>query len=261
MPAPHVGRWAEKYAPVEDISDNDLWHGDIGPDRTSKSRSGYYGSVSFVDEKIGMILAALEKRGLLDNTLILFAGDHGDMLGDHNLWRKSYPYEGSTHIPMIMRWPANMGMENSRGKAISRPVEHRDVLPTFLDTAGAAIPDGLDGRSLLKLVRGETADWREYIDLEHNVCYSEVNHWNALTDGRWKYIFHAFDGSQQLFDLETDPYELNDLTQDPSYNDILEAWRRRMVDHLSERGEGFVSNCDLIPRPNGMLYSPNYPAG
>ncbi|GAG48242.1 unnamed protein product, partial [marine sediment metagenome] len=99
--------------------------------------------------------------------------DHGDMLGDHHLWRKTYAYEGSAKIPMLLRWPKSMEMEHQRGKTLRQPVELRDVLPTFLDAAGAPIPNHLDGKSMLELVRGNTKNRRLYIDLEHSMCYSK----------------------------------------------------------------------------------------
>jgi len=258
MPAPSVGKWAAKYAPG-DKSDPNSWHGDFGLDQVRKSRQGYYGSVSFIDEQVGFILEALEKRGILDNTLIVFTADHGDMLGDHNLWRKTYAYEGSARVPMLIKWPKSMGMENRRGATASQPVELRDVLPTFLDAAGAPAKAKLDGASLLDIVRGKAGNWREYIDLEHTICYSPQNHWNALCDGRWKYIYHANDGSQQLFDLASDPGELTDLSADPKHAAELKTWRQRMIEHLSERGPAWVRDGDLIPRPDKILYSPNYP--
>jgi len=259
MPKPFIGNWASKYAEHPDPAPYTLWHGDLGVAQAKRSRRGYYGSVSYIDEQIGRILNALKQQGMYDNTLIIFTADHGDMLGDHHLWRKSYAYEASAQIPMILRWPQNMGMDDQRGKSLLQPTELRDILPTFLDAAGAAIPDHLDGKSLLDLVRGNTDIWRPYIDLEHDICYSKENHWNALTDGRFKYVFHAYDGNEQLFDLKNDPNEIYDLAGDPEHKQTLMEWRQRMVEHLSERGEFFVSNGRLNPRPERMLYSPNFP--
>ncbi len=92
------------------------------------------------------------------------------------------------------------------------------------------------------------------------MCYSRENHWNALTDGRIKYIFHALDGEQQLFDLERDPGECRDLASDPAHAATLRLWHGRMVKHLEERGAPFVVAGDLAKRPESMLYSPLYPA-
>ncbi len=257
MPEAVVGKWAERYRQRSGAG-YDIWHGDLGREQIQHSRRGYYGSISFIDEQIGRILEALEERGWLDETLILFTSDHGDMTGDHHLWRKSYAYEASARIPMLLRWPAGL-VGAQRGRVSREPVELRDVLPTFLEAAGVQIPEGSDGRSLLALARGDTEGWREYIDLEHDVCYSPENHWNALTDGRTKYIFHVLDGEEQLFDLRKDPGEQNDLASAPEWAKELRRWRNRLIAHLAERGATFVKNGTLVLRPERMLYSPNYP--
>ncbi|HZQ54492.1 MAG TPA: arylsulfatase [Bryobacteraceae bacterium] len=257
LPPAHVGKWAAKYAPRSG-SDNDIWHGDVGAAEIRTSRQGYYGSISFVDEQIGRILEALEKRHLLDETLILFLSDHGDMTGDQNLWRKSYAYEPSARIPMLVRWPTGL-LSASRGQVLSQPVEIRDVLPTFLDAAGVSEYPKLDGKSLLSLIAGKTENWRPYIDLEHGVCYSPANHWNALTDGHEKYIYHAYDGSEQFFNLKRDPHELNDLASEPSAAPRVSEWRNRMIAHLAPRGDAYVKNGRLIPRPQNIPTSPNFP--
>ena len=257
LPETKVGDWASRYAPRSSAS-NDLWHGKLAADEIRTSRQAYYGSVTFVDEQIGRILETLEQRKLLDETLILFISDHGDMLGDQNLWRKSYGYEQSAHVPMLMRPPAAMGL-GPAGQVITNPVEIRDVLPTFLDAAGAPIPESIEGRSLLQLVKTGGEGWRPYIDLEHNICYSAANHWNGLTDGRWKYLYMAMDGEEQLFHLENDPHELHDLAGLPEYQNELRMWRGRLVEHLEERGNLWVRDGKLITRPDGMMLSPNFP--
>jgi arylsulfatase len=260
MPAPVVGDWAARYAPHNVPPNPSLWHGDLGVRQAKESRRAYYASVTFIDEQVGRILAALRKRGLYDNTLILFFADHGDMLGDHHLWRKTYAYESSANIPMILRWPKSMGMDDRRGGRLPQPTELRDVLPTFLDAAAAPIPGKLDGQSLLELVRGNTKDRRPWIDLEHSMCYDQ-DHWTALTDGRFKYVYFAYDGREQLFDMTKDPGELHNLADQPTQESLLKEWRERMIQHLSERGEEFVSGGKLAIRKKRFLYSPNYPKG
>jgi arylsulfatase A-like enzyme len=257
LPPARVGKWAAKYAPRNSGRD-DIWHGDLGPAQVRRSRQGYYGSVSFVDEQIGRVLESLEKRHILDETLILFITDHGDMTGDHHLWRKSYAYQPSARIPFLMRWPTGL-VSGARGQVLPQTVELRDVLPTFLDAAGQSARGELDGRSILPLAAGKTEGWRPFIDLEHGVCYDKSNHWNALTDGREKYIYHAFDGSEQFFDLERDPHELNDLAADPAAAARLRLWRERMVAHLAPRGEAYVKGGKLVPRPDEPSTSPNFP--
>jgi len=127
-------------------------------------------------------------------------------------------------------------------------MELRDVLPTFLEAAGTSPAHPIDGRSLLPLVSGKDTSWRPWLDLEHGPCYSNENHWNALTDGRYKYIFHAHDAREQLFDIRRDPGETADLAGDAASSSVLRDWRQRMVEHLSTRGEHWVRGGKLIVR-------------
>lgn len=257
LPKAHVGTWAQRYAPRSSPG-YEIWHGDLGAEQVRSSRQGYYGSVSHVDEQIGRVMEALGKRGWLEETLILFVADHGEMTGDHNLWRKSYAYEPSARIPMLLRWPKGL-ITADRNVVRAQPVEIRDILPTFLDAGQAPrLEAKIDGQSLLDQLRSDFI-WRAHIDLEHDLCYSPLNHWNALTDGRMKYIFHARDGEEQLFDLRQDPHELKNLASETAYSTELAQWRERLITHLSIRGERFVKNGKLALRPESYLYSPNYP--
>lgn len=265
LPKAPAGAWAERFKPRSGPG-FDIWHGDLGAAQVRQSRQGYYACVSHVDEEIGKILAALEERGLTEDTLVVFISDHGDMLGDHYLWRKTYGYEGSAHIPMAMRWPSNF-IAAKRGQVRHEPVELRDVLPTMLDAAGVTSPIKLDGRSLLDLVADRGPAWREYIDLEHeaifspkdNAVYSPEMGWCGLTDGKTKYIHYSWNGDEQLFDLESDPGEERDLSADPGSRKRLQEWRARLVAHLSERGERYVKNGKLQTRREIYTYSPNFP--
>jgi arylsulfatase len=257
MPPPVFGAWDAVHAIHWKHPQPAIWQGDLSLAEVRRSRRGYYGSVSFVDEQIGRVLGALEKRGWLENTFIIFISDHGDMLGDHHLWRKSYAYESSARIQFIVRPPKDF--RGARGQVLDQTVELRDVLPTLVAAAGLPVPSGLDGQSVLPLLHGQTAGWRPWIDLEHNICYSPTNHYNGLTDGRIKYIYQAQKGHEQLFDLENDPDESNDLAAEPRHGELKAEWRKRLVAHLAERGAPFVVNGDLAPRPGGMLYSPHYP--
>jgi arylsulfatase len=194
LPKAVVGEWAEKKfgdydeaPPPDEKRTNPL--GNFGEQIVRESREGYYGAISFIDKQIGRILDALEKKGEMENTLILFTADHGDMMGDHHLWRKSYDYEGSARVPMIIRWPESMKLKAKRGQKFSELVELRDVLPTFLDVAGVDIPAEIEGQSLLYVLRGKKQNWRKALDLEHGTCYWPENNWTALTDERYKYIY------------------------------------------------------------------------
>jgi arylsulfatase len=253
LPEAKVGRWAARFEkPSSDRPD--IWHGKLNPRVIRNSRRAYYACISHVDEQIGRMLETLEKQKQLDQTLIVFTSDHGDMTGDHNLWRKSYAYQASARIPMIVRLPGATG-----GRVLDHPVELRDIFPTLLDAAGQQPARPLDGDSMLKLVRNPSTPWRQFIDLEHNICYAPSNNWNALTDGRTKYIFHAFNGEEQLFDLQKDPHELNDLSKVVESDQLLRLWRQRLLLHFEQRGEPFLVNGQLGLRPKGVPFSPNFP--
>lgn len=259
LPKANVAKWAGRYE-KRSWPANDIWHGRMPDSEIQLSRAGYYGSVTFIDEQIGHILESLDRRKMLENTLIIYTSDHGDMTGDHNLWRKSYAYEASARVPMLMRWPKGLG-GGKRAQTITQPVELRDIFATFLEASGAGSPLPIDGRSMLPLTHGKTEAWREYIDLEHGVCYDKTNQWTALTDGRQKYIFHGFSGEEQMFDLTVDRAEMNDLAGDPAHTANLRRWRQRMIEHLAPRGDQWVKGGALATREAMVQYSPLYPRG
>jgi arylsulfatase A-like enzyme len=223
-----------------------------------ESRAAYYAGIDFVDEQLGRVLDALKNRGELENTLILFTSDHGDMMGDHYLWRKYMPYEGSARVPFIIRWPEALRLKAKRGQILDHLVELRDIMPTFLDAAGLPIPANIDGQSMLDILRGNAKAWRTELDLEHGQTYFRENGWVALTDAQYKYIYFTATGDQLLFDLKQDPYETKDLAADPKKKTLLLSWRKKMIAFLSERGEPWVKDGDLALQPLRARYGPNY---
>ena len=267
MPEPFIGNWDWNYAvQYRELPPPEMWAGDIAKAKVQKSRQAYYASSGFVDEWIGIMLDTLDSYKLSNNTFIMFTADHGDMLGDHYLWRKGYPYFGSANVPMIVRWPPSMDASKGgsiimkRGSVMDHVTELRDIFPTALDVAGIPVTQTLNGSSILKTLRQEKGfSWRKRIDLEHNIVYNATVHWNAITDGHWKYIFQAYDGSELLFNLDLDPHEHEDVSQ--SETEVLEKWRRYMVKQFEEeeRGEEWVRDGKLMVREQSILYSPHYP--
>ena len=258
VPPPSVGEWAAPFATPASGVDAD--HGDFGQAHAIEARRHYYANVTFIDEQVGRILAALRKKGLYDGALILFTSDHGDMLGDHHLWRKTYPYEGSTRIPLVMKWPKDMKADSPRGRKLEDVVELRDILPTLLDAAGASRFAPGDGATLLSLVRERFAPWRDSLGLEHATCYRPDNDWAAVTDGRWKFVFNFHTGEEELFDLTTDPGECRNLAATAAIANRTAEWRHRLVAELTPRGPAWVKDGRLQRRETGIVYGPNYPA-
>lgn len=259
IPAPYVGEWCGEWSrPLDpNTAAKDAPFGNFGDEYAQNSRRHYYASVTFIDEEVGKIVQALKEKGMYDNALICYVSDHGDMLGDHHHWRKTYPYEGSVHIPYIVKWPGKYQFE--KGGKLPQPVELRDILPTFLEVAGSTVPTGIDGQSLIRLMEGKSGEWRRYIDLEHATCYSPDNYWCALTDGQIKYVWRLHSGKEELFDLVNDPRELRNVSTQKKYQKKLQELRAEMVKHLSERGEGFVKEGKLVVRKETLLYSPCFP--
>jgi arylsulfatase len=248
LPDPVIGDWAVR-------PDNDGIGLDAsGVTRGSKPRStkvclegelkrnalaGYYGSINHNDDQIRRLVYGI--NGIdFDDTAVIYVADHGEMLGDHYFWRKSLPYEGSARVPFIVRLPNSD--RSARGQRSMDPVCLEDLMPTILDIAGAPIPDTVEGKSLLPLIRGTVESLgRPYLHIEHAPIHQ------SLTDGRTKYIWFVDDGTEQLFDLERDPRELHDRIADPAYRDAAALWRSRLGQELASRPEGFVADGRLVP--------------
>ncbi|MBT4609973.1 MAG: arylsulfatase [Gemmatimonadetes bacterium] len=258
IPAPHLGDWAVPYGkPIADVN----------APRTRRSareihrgRAGYYGNISFIDHQIGRVLYEYGKRDPegLANTLILFTSDHGDMMGDHNHWRKTYAYEGSARIPFVVQWPSAWGSDVPRGHVNDEPIELRDIMPTLLDAAGVDIPDSVDGSSLMDL-HSDNSDWRDFVQGEHTTCYDHEHGMQYVTDGREKFIWFHHTDQEQFFDLRSDPSESHNLSADPAAADRIDVWRQRLARINEERGDPRGQAGQLVAQPDGALrLSPNY---
>ena len=259
IPKPAVGDWTEEFnRPTADVN---AAFSHRSEREVHRARAGYYGNVTFIDHQIGRVLYELRRHqhDEWDNTLVLLTSDHGDMLGDHHHWRKTYAYEGSARVPCLMRLPKHCDFD--RGQVLSLPVELRDIMPTLLDAAGMAIPESVDGDSLLRPARGDTSGWREFVMGEHTRSYPWEWDYGMqyVTDGKEKYVwFHAAD-RERFFDLEADPLELHDLSADPSAQERIERWRTRLADVNERRGDPRGCNGKLVSQGrDAIVLSPNY---
>ena len=205
-------------------STQDRWlndyHGCAGydltnPESAARVRRAYYGLMTYVDDKVGELMASLEENGLAENTVIVFCSDHGDMLCEKGMVQKRCFYEWSARVPLIVRFPDGW----KAGTTVDSPVSLIDILPTVLDLAGREEEQRLecDGKSLMGLIDGS--------DAEERVAFSEIHSEGIhgpcfmARKGKHKYItVHGHD--DQLFDLEADPDEWLNLTDDPAYRDV-----------------------------------------
>ena len=216
----------------------------------------YMGLIKQIDDQIGELMAFMEEKGLVDNTMIVFTSDHGDYLGDHWLGEKSWFHEASVRVPMIIVDPSESA-DGTRGTVCDELVESIDLVPTFIERLGGEIPDHrLEGRSLLPLLAGDVpADWREFAVSE--VDYADRGARYILNENphecntvmictkRWKYI-HIDNYRPQLFDLENDPNELVDLGGDEAYTAVIQQMQQYLITFLLRRKTRVTLKTDRI---------------
>jgi len=241
LPPVPVGDWAQRHdLAVEDV---DAWQGRLPDHLLQLTRRAYYAQISHIDLQIGRLMTVLRREIQAGPTWIIFASDHGEMLGDHHLFRKTYAYEGSARVPLIIHSP-----DASATRRCSEPVVVEDLYPTLLQIAGVPLPERIDGRSLLPHTAEGPAAARPFVHGEHAACYSDDLGVQFLTDGREKYIWYTKTGREQLFDLEADPTELRDLARTRGRRKRLQTWRGRMIDLLADRPQdGLSDGRRLIP--------------
>ena len=167
LPEPLMGDWANKEDEENRGKDINCVKGIINKKALKRAKAAYYGSITHIDHQIGRFLIALSEYGELNNTIFLFVSDHGDMMGDHNWFRKGIPYEGSARVPFFIYDPGNL-LKGKKGKVFDEVLELRDIMPTLLDFAHISIPDSVEGLSLKDLIEERDYTWREYIHGEHS---------------------------------------------------------------------------------------------
>ena len=245
LPDPVVGEWARVYdAPQRGLQ----WHNprqSLDPAVMKQYRAAYFAQISHIDNQIQRLFSSIAMIDGVDlsNTVILFASDHGDMLGDHQWHRKSVAYQGAVRIPLLLRLPDRLREE--QGVVVDDPVGLQDIMPTLLDAAGVAVPDTVDGRSLVPLTRDADAEWREYIHGEiHQIPLANTG-MHYLTNGRRKYVWYPGSDREEYFDLERSAAEEVESSDDAAYADEIARWRDLLTGELAGRPEGFVRDGRL----------------
>ena len=236
MPPVPVGSWVTEDDEAFVTYDVNASRGKLSAKNLQRARAGYFGLVSHIDAQVSRFFNVLQRHLFIpaNEVFTVFTADHGEMLGDHHYWRKTLAYEGSAKVPFIMRGPSEMGL--GQHTTVDHVSEHMDIMPTFLDAGGVEIPDTVEGTSLLPLARGENPSWRDHIHGEH----SGPHGMQYMTDGNEKYIWHSKTGMEQLFDLQEDPTECDNLADKPEHAERTRMWRERMIAHLEPRGDGLA---------------------
>ena len=196
--------------------------------------SRYFSNCSALDHEFGRLMAFLSEHALEQRTLVVFSADHGEMGHSHGKTAKNEPEEESSHIPLLMRLPDTL----KRGEHITNLISSIDLMPTILSVCGLEVPDTCTGKdkSRAALRRGNLPDESIYIE------ESIKSWWRAVVKDRYKYVIYSDESAAgpkpiSLFDLEKDPYEMNNLLDKPEYGEVqramaaeLEAWRKRTAD-------------------------------
>lgn len=242
---PATGDWDDVAATERDGMVLDSPHGCRDATLRHEAMAGYYGCITHLDHQIGRLITALENDETFENTVVVFTADHGEMLFDHSCFRKVLPYEGSAHIPLIVRVGSRV---LSRGHLVPRRsqalVELMDVMPTLLDVAGAKVPAGVEGTSLVGELTGERPLGRAYLHGEHSGSREQSNHY--IVTPHDKYVWFTQTGVERYFDLDADPREGRDLAHDPAHARRVAELRGLLARELEGREEGYVRDGELV---------------
>jgi arylsulfatase A-like enzyme len=186
----------------------------------------YLACVAAVDDNVGRFLDYLEQNGLAENTIVIYTSDQGFFLGEHNFFDKRFMYEESLRMPFLIRWPARI----KPGSVNKKMILNVDFAPMLLDAAGAEVPEDMQGRSFLPLLRGQTPNgWRTsmYYRYYHPGHHNVAAHYGVRTD-RYKLIYFNKLDQWELYDLRKDPLETRNIYADPAYAGLAHKLKAEM---------------------------------
>jgi arylsulfatase A-like enzyme len=234
IPRPRFGEqeWADKPEPLASmLHQRDGWSdADL-----VEYRRYFHAMVTEVDLAVGRLIDSLRADGTLDDTLIVFSSDHGDLCGDHRMTHKGPSFfDELMHLPLILHWPAALGRER---RDVPGLVEMVDLLPTLLGLCGAPVPDVMIGRSYAAdLLAGRTPDGRDDVFAYHDAGQA------MLRTDRWKYLRYEPHGTEVLYDLSEQPLETTNRAADPACAEVLAEMRQRML------ARSLVASRSPLPR-------------
>jgi choline-sulfatase len=211
IPAGHL----ENQHPVHQRMRSMFGAADFPESQVRRARAAYYGLITYLDEKIGRLLQVLEETGQRDNTVIVHFSDHGEMNGEHGMWRKSSMYEESARVPLQISWPGHI----AAGQRIGEVVSLVDLVATIADITGAPSVSPLDGDSLLGLLQGQKEGWKDEAFCEY-LAHGVQRPTAMLRRGRYK-LNYSLGDRPELYDIESDPHEFDDLSASPEHATIL----------------------------------------
>lgn len=219
----------------------DLW-GVTGVEWAEWSRivAHYYGSISHIDAQIGRLLKELDQLGLADNTVVVFAADHGDMTGAHGLFNKGgVPYEEIYRVPLVIRLPGG-----TRPIARNELVSNMDLMPTLIELAGASLPKHLHAKSLVPLLSDDGVEWPGDLMMEFHGDIAGFRSQRILRNARYKFVYNVLDRNE-LYDLDDDPHELKNVFEAPAYRAVRTALAKRLVERMNDTDDGLAKSAQV----------------
>jgi arylsulfatase A-like enzyme len=221
--------WETHYKPIkENFLAQNLRGADLHIWKYQRYMRDYLACIRSVDENIGRVLKYLEDNGFLDNTLIVYTSDQGFYMGEHGWFDKRFMYEESFRTPLVMRLPKGYSAKGD----INQMVQNIDYAPTFLDIAGLEIPKEIQGISMKPLLNAEkNLDWREAVYYHYFEFPNEhmVKRHYGIRNERYKLIHFYFEIDEwEFYDLQNDPSEMNNLINNPSYNETIQKMKEEL---------------------------------
>ena len=242
-PEPYIGDWArlDENTPVR-VAERIHQKLAPPPHQIPDVLRAYYAQCTHIDHQIRTVIGALRDERIMNNTVIMFASDHGDMLGNHNYWAKDMMNEDSVGVPMIL-CGAPIHEKTSDHRVDQRLAGLADVMPTLLDAAGLSIPEHCEGQSLLR------EDEREHIFCEF-VYDKKAN--LMVRDARYKLIYLSPANQRLLFDMQEDPHELHNLAGKPELQEVQQRLEQTLIGCMApEQQEAWVTDGKLTGSPAG----------
>ena len=245
MTPEQVKAWRAAYGPKDKaFHEANLSGKELVRWKYQRYAKNYLRSVKGVDESVETIQDTLAELDLDDNTIVIYSSDQGFYIGDHGWYDKRWMYEESLKMPFIVKWPG----VTKPGSKTTKMVQNLDYAETFLDIAGATIPEDMQGSSLVPLLKGENPkDWRKSI-YYHYYEYPSVHmvpRHNGIRTNRYKLMhFYQFD-EWEFYDLKSDPDEYNNLYNNPEYQSLV----KRMKNQLNQLEKKYEDDSDMTVKP------------
>ena len=239
---PKIGEWAKdiKKMPytLRKIIKRDFgMKNDI---EIKNSIKAFYAQCTYVDHQIRLLLGTLREEGVLDNTIIVFTSDHGDMLGNHKLWAKGLMYESANKIPLVIV-PSKNDKACEMVKVDNRLAELRDLMPTLLDMCNINIPKTVEGNSLF------AHDKRVYLYGEH---YEDERASRMIRKDDYKLIYYPIGNIIQFFNVKEDEFENIDLSNDDYYRELINEYKLLLIENMYGSDERYIKNNKLVGLPD-----------